>query len=213
MGGRKKNGREMGRMSNALRRRKKPQFYTAKETRKIEKNEFERHNSACLVTNAYKDFVVVGYIILHDKFGFGQKRITRLQNTVNQYLESAVEDKNMSGKALAALLEQKYQIDVNAEVNRVPQRQLMVLYAQKCRVIEREAYRLSGSAMYNYFALTLTALKTQFKLTVKQLHEFVDKFIDYIDTLANFSQYALTVPMIADSLAEEINFKCDLERR
>ena len=67
--------------------------------------------------------------------------------------------------------------------------------------------------MYNYFALTLTALKTQFKLTVKQLHEFVDKFIDYIDTLSNFSQYALTVPMIADSLAEEIGFVCDLERR
>ena len=67
--------------------------------------------------------------------------------------------------------------------------------------------------MYNYFALTLTALKTQFKLTVKQLHEFVDKFIDYIDTLANFRQYALTVPMIADSLAEEISFVCDLERR
>ena len=89
----------------------------------------------------------------------------------------------------------------------------MVLYAQKGRVIEREAYRLSGSAMYNYFALTLTALKTQFKLTVKQLHEFLEKFIDYIDTLANFSQYALTVPMIADSLAEEIGFVCDLERR
>ena len=200
-------------MSNALRRKKKPKFYTAEETRKINQNEFERHNAASLVTKAYKDFVVVGYIILHDKFGFGQKRITRLQNTVNQYLESAVEDKNMSGKALAALLEQKYQIDVNAEVNRVPQRQLMILYAQKGRVIEREAYRLSGSAMYNYFALTLTALKTQFKLTVKQLHEFLDKFIDYIDTLSNFSQYALTVPMIADSLAEEIGFVCDLERR
>ena len=197
-------------MSNALRRRKKPQFYTAKETRQIEKNEFERHNSACLVTKAYKDFVVVGYIILHDKFGFGQKRLARLHNTVNQYLESAVEDKNMSGKALAALLEQKYKIDVNAEVNRIPQRQLMVLYAQKGRVIEREAYRLSGSAMYNYFALTLTALKTQFKLTVKQLNEFVDKFIDYIDTLANFSQYALTVPMIADALAEEIGFVCEI---
>ena len=210
MGGRKRNGREMRRMSNALRRRKKPQFYTAKETRKIEKNEFERHNAASLVTKAYKDFVVVGYIILHDKFGFGQKRLARLECTVNKWLESALDDKEMSGRSLAGKLNQKYQIDVNAEVNRVPQRQLMVLYAQKGRVIEREAYRLSGSAMYNYFALTLTALKTQFKLTVKQLHEFVDKFIDYIDTLSNFSQYALTVPMIADSLAEEIGFVCEI---
>ena len=210
MGGRKRNGREMRRMSNALRRKKKPQFYTAKETRQINQNEFERHNSACLVTKAYKDFVVVGYIILHDKFGFGQKRLARLECTVNKWLESALDDKEMSGRSLAGKLNQKYQIDVNAEVNRVPQRQLMVLYAQKGRVIEREAYRLSGSAMYNYFALTLTALKTQFKLTVKQLHEFVDKFIDYIDTLANFSQYALTVPMIADSLAEEIGFVCEI---
>ena len=197
-------------MSNAFRRRKKPQFYTAKETRQINQNEFERHNAAILVTKAYKDFVVVGYIILHDKFGFGQKRLARLECTVNKWLESALDDKEMSGRSLAGKLNQKYQIDVNAEVNRVPQRQLMVLYAQKGRVIEREAYRLSGSAMYNYFALTLTALKKQFKLTVKQLHEFVDKFIDYIDTLSNFSQYALTVPMIADSLAEEIGFVCEI---
>ena len=185
-------------MSNALRRKSKSQFFTKADRRIIGSNEFERRNTENVVTRAFKDYVVVGYIILHDKFGFGQKRIIRLQNTVNN---------------LAYALDDKYKINVNAEVNRVPQRQFMVLYAQKGRVIEREAYRLSGSAMYNYFALTLTALKTQFKLTVKQLHEFVDKFIDYIDTLSNYSQYALTVPMIADSLAEEIGFVCDLERR
>lgn len=203
----------MKKLSNALKRKQKSLYYTKQETKFIQKKEFERSNQEKTIAKAFKEFQRVGYIILHDKFGFGQKRITRLQNTMNQYLESAVEDKNMSGKALAALLDHKYKIDVNAEVNRVPQRQLMVLYAQKGRVIEREAYKLSGSAMYNYFALTLTALKTQFKLTAKQLHEFLDKFIDYIDTLANFSQYALTVPMIADILAEEINFKCDLEGR
>lgn len=200
-------------MSNALRRKSKQQFFTKADRKIIGSNEFERRNTENVVTRAFKDYVVVGYIILHDKFGFGQKRIIRLQNTVNEYLETAVNDSNMSGKALAYALDDKYKINVNTEVNRVPQRQLMKLYAQKGRVIEREAYKLSGAAMYNYFALTLTALKTQFKLTVKQLHEFVDKFIDYIDTLANFSKYALTVPMIADSLAEEINFKCDLERR
>ena len=200
-------------MSNALRRKSKPQFFTKSDRNIIRNNQFGRNNTANLVTKAYKDYMAIGYIILHDKFGFGQKRIVRLQNTVNQYLETAADDKNMNGTSLASMLEKKYKIYVNSEVNRVPQRQLMVLYAQKGRVIEREAYKLSGAAMYNYFALTLTALKTQFKLTVKQLHEFLDKFIDYIDTLSNFSQYALTVPMIADSLAEEIGFVCDLERR
>ena len=201
-------------MSNALRRRKKPQFYTAKETRKINQNEFERHNAASLVTKAYKDFVVVGYIILHDKFGFGQKRLARLEMTVNAYLNSAADgDKNMSGSAMAYVLKEKYGIDVREEVNKVPQRQLMVLYSQTGKVIQSAAYKIASASMFNYLALTMMALKTILKMSVKQLHEFADKFIDYIDTLANFSQYALTVPMIADSLAEEIGFVCDLERR
>lgn len=201
-------------MSNALKRKQKSLYYTKQETKFIQKKEFERSNQEKTITKSFKEFQCVGYIILHDKFGFGQKRLARLEMTVNTYLNSAADgDKNMSGSAMAYVLKEKYGIDVREEVNKVPQRQLMVLYSQKGHVIQSAAYRLTSSAMYNYFALTLTALKTQFKLTVKQLNEFVDKFIDYIDTLANFSQYALTVPMIADALAEEINFKCDLERR
>lgn len=46
---------------------------------------------------------------------------------------------------------------------------------------------------------------------MKQLQQFTDKFIDYIDTLANYKQFQLTVPMIAQSLANEIKFVCDLE--
>ena len=55
------------------------------------------------------------------------------------------------------------------------------------------------------------ALKTVFKFTRKQLAQFSEKFIDYIDTLANYKQFQLTVPMIAQSLADEIKFVCDLE--
>jgi len=46
---------------------------------------------------------------------------------------------------------------------------------------------------------------------VKQLQQFTDKFIDYIDTLANYKQFQLAVPMIAETLADEIKFVCDLE--
>ena len=41
--------------------------------------------------------------------------------------------------------------------------------------------------------------------------QFSEKFIDYIDTLANYKQFQLTVPMIAQSLENEIKFVCDLE--
>ena len=101
--------------------------------------------------------------------------------------------------------------DIKEEVGKIPQRQLMNLYAKKGFCIEREAYRLSSASLFNYFALTLTILKKEFKITAKQLQYFTDKFIDYIDTLANYKQFQLTVPMIAQSLADEIKFVCDLE--
>lgn len=198
-------------MSNALRRKKKPTFFTKKDTRIIGRNDFESRNTERVVIKSYKDYLAIGYIVLHDEFGFGQKRMVRLEQTVNAYSEAAASDKNMGGKALAFALKEKYDLDVAEIVNRVPQSQLMKLYAWKGHCVEREAYRLASASMFNYMALTLTALKTNLKLTRNQLQEFADKFIDYIDMLANYKQFQLTVPMIAETLADEIKFVCDLE--
>lgn len=197
-------------MSNALRRKKKPTFYTKQEMRIIGQNDFEKRNADKVISKSYKEFVVIGYIILHDKFGFGQKRIVRLQELLKQYLDVASAG-GENGKDLSAMLKQKYEIDVQEKVRSVSQRQLMILYVKKGFCIEREAYRLSSASLFNYFALTLTILKKEFKLSVKQLQEFSDKFVDYIDTLANYKRFQLTVPMIAQSLADEIKFVCDLE--
>ena len=197
-------------MSNALRRKKKPAFYTKQEMRIIGRNDFEKRNADKVISKSYKDFVVIGYIILHDKFGFGQARIIRLQEEMKKCLETAA-DGGTNGKHVGVVLKSKYGIDVDECVNRVPQRQLMILYAQKGRCIEREAYRITCASMCNYLAFTLIVLKKEFKLSVKQLQQFTDKFIDYIDTLSNYKQFQLTVPMIAQSLADEIKFVCDLE--
>lgn len=197
-------------MSNALRRKKKQEFFTKKDTRIIGRNDFGSRNTERVVIKSYKDYLAIGYMVLHDEFGFGQKRMVRLEQTVNAYSEAAASDKNMGGKALAFALKEKYDLDVAEIVNRVPQSRLMKLYAWKGHCVEREAYRLASASMFNYMALTLTALKTNLKLTRNQLQKFTDKFIDYIDTLANYKQFQLTVPMIAQSLADEIKFVCDL---
>lgn len=197
-------------MSNALRRKKKPTFFTKRDTKMIGRNDFEQRNADRVVTKSYKDFVVIGYIILHDKFGFGQKRIIRLQDEMKARLETAA-DGGVNGAHVGVVLKDKHGIDVDECVNRVPQRQLMILYAQKGRCIEREAYRITCASMFNYLAFTLITLKQCFKLSVKQLQQFLDKFIDYIDVLSNYKQFQLTVPMIAETLADEIKFVCDLE--
>lgn len=197
-------------MSNALKRKKKPTFFTKQDTKIIGRNDFEKRNADKVVTKSYKEFVVIGYIILHDKFGFGQTRIIRLQDEMKKCLETAA-DGGANGKHVGVVLKDKYGIDVDECVKRVSQRQLMILYAQKGRCIEREAYRITCASMCNYLSFTLITLKKKFKLTVKQLQEFADKFIDYIDTLANYEKFKLTIPMIAETLAYEINFVCDLE--
>lgn len=202
--------KEKTKMSNALRRKKKPTFYTKQEMRIIGQNDFEKRNADKVISKSYKEFVVIGYIILHDKFGFGQARIIRLQDFLKSYLDEAASGGN-TGKDLSVYLKSKYGINIKEEVGKIPQRQLMNMYAKKGFCIEREAYRLSSASLFNYFALTLTILKKEFKITAKQLQYFTDKFIDYIDTLANYKQFQLTVPMIAQSLADEIKFVCDLE--
>lgn len=191
-------------MSNALKRKKKPTFFTKKDTKIIGRNDFETRNTERVVIKSYKDYLAIGYMVLHDNFGFGQKRMARLEQTVNAYSEAAASDKNMSGKALAFALKEKYSGNRQSSTRKV-------LYAWKGHCVEREDYRLASASMFNYMALTLTALKTNLKLTRNQLQEFVDKFIDYIDTLANYKQFQLTAPMIAQSLADEIKFVCDLE--
>lgn len=197
-------------MSNVLRRNKKPTFYTKQEMRIIGRNDFEKRNADKVIAKSYKDFVVIGYIILHDKFGFGQERIIRLQDFLKSYLDEAASGGN-TGKDLSVYLKSKYGIDIKEEVGKIPQRQLMNMYAKKGFCIEREAYRITCASMFNYLAFTLITLKKEFKLSVKQLQQFTDKFIDYIDTLANYKQFQLTVPMIAETLVNEIKFVCDLE--
>ena len=72
-------------MSNALKRKQKSLYYTKQETKFIQKKEFERSNQEKTIAKAFKEFQCVGYIVLHDKFGFGQKRLARLEMTVNTY--------------------------------------------------------------------------------------------------------------------------------
>lgn len=117
-------------MSNALKRKKKPTFFTKQDTKIIGRNDFEKRNADKVVTKSYKDFVAIGYIVLRDLFGFGQKRIIRLQEEMKKCLETAA-DGGTNGKRVGAVLKNKYGIDVDECVKRVPQRQLMILYAQK----------------------------------------------------------------------------------
>lgn len=99
-------------MSNALKRKsKKNTFFTKQDTKIIGRNSFEQRNADKVVTKSYKDFVAIGYIVLRDLFGFGQKRIIRLQEEMKARLETAA-DGGTNGAHVGVVLKDKYGIDV-----------------------------------------------------------------------------------------------------
>ena len=89
-------------MSNALKRKsKKNTFFTKQDTKIIGRNDFEKRNADKVITKSYKDFVVIGYIVLHDKFGFGRVRQQRFLG----YLKTWIRAINMDDGTLAEILE------------------------------------------------------------------------------------------------------------
>ena len=60
-------------------------------------------------------------------------------------------------------------------------------------------------------ALACTALKLMFKLSVREIKEFIAEFRDLIDTLYKFNQFGLTLPKVAQCLDDEVNFVFEVD--
>ena len=203
-------------MSNALKKKKKNKFlgYTAKETKMVLRNDVIRCSKNNIVLGSYKDYMVIGYQILHDKYGFALKRITRFERAINEYLDRARSDINMSTRALAFNLNDKYKLNVNEIATSFNQGQLTKLYYNKnTPTSASETYKLAQASLFNYLSYALTILKTCFNFSVRQLNEFIGYMKSYIDTLARPEQFQLTVPMMVLTLAEEVKYVCDYEVR
>ena len=77
-------------MSSKLKKKSKKPYcgFSPKEAQNIFKTskvDMARDN---IVNRSYKDFVILGYDLLHIHFGFGLKRIIRCENLINTYIEN-----------------------------------------------------------------------------------------------------------------------------
>ena len=197
-------------MSNALKKKGKkmqPVGYSKREISSINKYSKERSKMNNTTYNAYLDVRLIAYQILHDKFGFGQKRIIQLENTVNVYLEKNRTDAKMSTSALAYFLKEKAGIDIAKEVNRIPYRECVLLSGEQKPL--PNTGKLVAAAIYNYLALSCVALKTVFKFSTKKLSEYMEWIRYYINTLSREKQFGLTMKGIAECLIDECKY-CDV---
>lgn len=148
----------------------------------------------------------LGYYVLYLHHGFGNKRIVRLERTINEYLDRAQTENEMKTETLAELLKVRYGIDVQKEINLIPMQQLIRIYQRNNPLTINDTRQLLNDTAYSYMVLACTALKLMFKLSVREIKEFIAEFRDLIDTLYKFNQFGLTLPKVAQCLADEVNY-------
>ena len=197
-------------MSNALSRKKKkmqPLGYSMNEILGIQQYARVQSNAEYLIEQSFENIKIIAYQILHDKFGFGNKRIIRVENTINAYLNAkADEDAHLTTAELEYYMKTKCSISVTEEANKVPFRERFALVDRKVAPNSmQKAGQYLLASICNYFSLLGNCLKTQFRFSAKQIREVLDWIRYYINSL---SQKYLDMTDVASMLYHECDY-CD----
>lgn len=204
-------------MSSVLNRKKKrmqPLGYYQEEIESIQRQARRNTLMKNTVQKAYLDVKLVGFLILHDKFGWGLKRIGRLESGINQCLEKNAE-RGFGGSHYEQYLKEKCKINVTDETNMIPHRERVLLVYDKFPTnakLASDAGKIVAAAIYNYFAVACTVLKEEFKFSANQLREFMYWIRYYVNSIALWSQSGgkrgIDIPAIAEVLMDECKY-CD----
>lgn len=182
-------------MSNALsRKRKKMQPIGYKEEVHVFNQQAVRRLNYAkeLGDKTFSDTKLIAYQILHDKFGFGLKRIERLGSGVEAILQ-----KKVPYLKLVDYLEEEKEIDLS-DVD-VPQRELLafqnVPYDNKILPLKNKIKVIAGTVS-DYIVLSVVVLKEQFKFSKNQIMEYVGWICYYINSLATGYETMLGVASV-----------------
>lgn len=119
----------------------------------------------------YYNSRIVSYLVLHDKFGFGQKRIANLEKAVDKYLDDYSEGIYKTGFFEEEL--EKKGIDLRRFVNKIPSRvKMMLTYGKRIpKKLGPKDMTIIRSSVYTFFAITMYALNRDMKVSIKKLTE------------------------------------------
>ena len=184
-----------------------PLGYSMNELLGIQNYARVQNNAAYLIEQSFENVKIIAYQILHDKFGFGNKRIIRVENTINAYLNAkADEDAHLTTAELEYYMKTKCSISVTEEANKVPFRERFALVDRKVAPNSmQKAGQYLLASICNYFSLLGNCLKTQFRFSAKQIREVLDWIRYYINSL---SQKYLDMTDVASMLYHECDY-CD----
>lgn len=204
-------------MSNVLKRKKRkmtPIGYSQQELEGMQK--YSRRNTLMenIVQKAYLDTKLMSFLILHDKFGWGLRRITRFESSINQCLEENA-DRDLHAADYEKYLSEKCKFSITEEVNKIPSRERILFVYDKIPTnpkIASDAAQLVSAAIYNYAVLSCTILRELFHFSGRQLLDYIHWIQYYINSVALWSESGgrrgECIQYIAEILRDECKY-CD----
>ncbi len=171
-------------MSNALKRKKRkmePFGYSKSELLSMRQTARKREKIDQLIYEAHYNVRLIAYQLLHDDFGYGHKRIIKVEQTIDQYLATA-EKGELTQKQIQYVLKSKWNIDVLGTTDRIPFRQLFALAGEE--KLSQDAGMCILASVSNYLSLLGVCLKTQMKMSASSIRRLYDRILYYIDSIA-----------------------------
>jgi len=164
-----------------------------------------RKDQTVTILSAYYNSRIVSYLVLHDKFGFGEKRIQKLEQAVDKYLDEYEDGIYKTGFFEAEMKERG--IDVRSAVHEIPTRIRMILtYGSRIpkRITPQDA-TVIRCTMEAVFAITLYALTKDMKVSVKRLREIYLRWMQFnFECLGEKNR--LRIGDVVAVLCEECNY-------
>ena len=157
------------------------------------------------ILETYYNSRIVSYLVLHDKFGFGEKRVQKLEQAVDKYLDDY--EKNIYQAGFFEDQMKKRGIDVKTVVHEVPTRiRMMLTYGSRIpkRIAPQDATIIRCS-MQTFYAVTLYALNKDMKVSIKRLQEIYLKWMQFnFECLGEKNR--LKIDDVVTVLCEECNY-------
>lgn len=107
-----------------------PLGYTKDELLRMQRYAKTQSNTNDLIEESFLNIRLISFQILHDKFGFGYKRLMKVEKIIKEYLNTTAAG-GLSTEQLQFCMREKCGIDAKAEANRVPFRESFSLVERK----------------------------------------------------------------------------------
>ena len=176
-------------MSSILAKKKnknKPVYgWTQTEKKALKEHQRKTDALADMTLYTYYRIKEISMWILHDKFGYGKKRLERVHETTEAHLIS-YSDGELDIHGLVEFVKQKIGIDLSTEVRKIPQSERMFLAGAKIpksRDLMISQMKSINGIIVAWFALICTALHTKLKLSKADTHRFIEECVEFFNTM------------------------------